>query len=188
MNGSFTITKASLVELLGLPVGDLDPYDPDNPINPVIRWILRDVVWLNPQPLPPVGGPVPDHWRLSGPLPDPWRAALLARLAIDRLVAEGQHAEVAERAEGGHDAIRIWIAQLVDEFCGNRPPRWPLPWPWPPKLDAAQLRPMDLLMVGAQLQRAADAMVDNPLQAGFAAAADQLLETGLQRLESAREQ
>jgi hypothetical protein len=193
---TLSLSKASLIALLdaALYPNPDDPGDPSNPwgpygpIGPVIGWALRQVSWvaLNPQPLPPV----PDPWRVAGPIPQPWRAALLARVTIDRLVAEGQSAEVATdtgRVESGHDAIRTRIAELVDEFCGNRPPRWPLPSPWPPKLDATQLHPVDLLVIGAQFQKAADSMVDNPLQADFSAAADQLLQTGVQRVESARQ-
>jgi hypothetical protein len=190
MNGTFNLSKTSLIALLdSLPHDPSDPIDPDNPTNPVILWALRHVAWLNPQPLPPLAGPQPDPWRLARPSPQPWRAAALGRTAIDRLVTEARLAEVTTdvgRAETGHGAVRTRIAQLVDEFCGNRPPRWPLPWPWPPKLDLAQLRPLDLLVIGAQFQKAADAMVENPLQADFSAAADQLLETGLSRLENSR--
>jgi hypothetical protein len=194
MNGSFNISKASLIALFDdlYPNPD-DPGDPSNPlgpygpIGPVISWALRQISWvlLNPQPLPPG----PDPWRVAGPIPQPWRSALLGRAVIDRLVAEAQFAEVTtrtERSEAGHDAIRSRITQLVDEFCGTKPVRWPLPWPWPPRLDAARLGPVDLLVIGAQFQKTADAMVDNPLQADFSAAADRVLETGLQRLQSER--
>jgi hypothetical protein len=108
-------------------------------------------------------------------------------MVIDRVIAENQFAEVAAgavRSEGPLDVARVRISELVDEFCGTRPPRWPWPWPWPPKLDPAQIRPLDLLLAGAQFQRTADAMADNPLQADFTAAAERLLETGLKRLES----
>jgi hypothetical protein len=185
MNRTLTVSKASLIALLdGLYDDPYDPIDPDSPIGPIIRWSW---VALNPQPLPPVASPVPDPWRLAGAFSQPWRAALLARTSIDRLIAAAQFAEIAAgAAEAGQDAIRKRIAQLVDDFCGNRPPRWPFPWPWPPKPDADHLGPVELVVIGAQFQKAADAMVDNPLHADFSAAADQLLETGLERMESGR--
>jgi hypothetical protein len=207
MDESITISKASLVQLIGdLYPDPNDPGDPSNPwgpygpIGPVISWALRHVSWalLNPQPLPPVAGPGPVPWSLAGPGPQPWifewrsgprPIPWLARMVIDRIVAEYQFAEVAagaRRSEGALEGVRIRISEFVDDFCGTRPPRWPLPWPWPPKLDPAQIRSLDLLMAGAQFQRAADAMADNPLQADFTAAADRLLETGLKRLESDR--
>jgi hypothetical protein len=48
-----------------------------------------------------------------------------------------------------------------------------------------QLDPLDLLAAGAQFQQAADALADNPLQADFSAAANQLFKTGLSRMKSA---
>jgi hypothetical protein len=56
--------------------------------------------------------------------------------------------------------------------------------PRPPTFDPAQLRPLDLLIAGAQFQKAADWAPNNPLQAEFTAAADQLFETELKRIES----
>ena len=81
------------------------------------------------------------------------------------------------------EATRSYIREFVDDYCGTRPPRWPWPWPWPPMGDPAQLRPIDLLMAGAQFQKAADSMMENPMQADFSNAADQLIEAGLRRME-----
>lgn len=176
---TFTLSKALLVRLLdaGLPRDD-DP-GPWGPYGPVIRFALRDWSWvlLNPQPLPP--DPPPDLWR-AGPVPEPWRAALAARQAIGRLVAEAQLAEVTAGSQGNHEAVRAHVFQFVDDFCGTRP-RWPRPWPWPPTRDP---RGIDLLIAGAQFQKAAEAMADNPLQADFAAAADRFFSVGLERMQS----
>lgn len=186
------------------------PWGPYGPIGPVAR-ALRELSWvlLNPQPLPPVAGPVPDPWQQLlgvllnpqslppiagphpdpwrfGPRPEPWRSALLARTVIDQAIALYRSAELlpAEQSERTFAAVRSSIREFVDDYCGTRPPRWPRPWPWPPKFDSARLRPLDLLVAGVQFQKAADFGSNNPLQADFSAAADQLLETGLQRLEN----
>lgn len=187
MDETFTLSKALLVRLLdaGLPRDD-DP-GPYGPIGPIMRLAWRDLSWvmLNPQPLPP--DPPPDLWRIAGPQPDPWRAAMLARQVIDRLVMEAQLGEVAagsSRSEGTAEAVRTHIFEFVDDFCGNRPPRWPRPWPWPPRRDPVEIHGLDLLMAGAQFQKAADSMVDNPLQGDFSAAADRFFATGLERMQS----
>jgi hypothetical protein len=39
------------------------------------EFTLTDAVALNPQPLPPVAGPLPDPWRL-GPFPQPWQVTV----------------------------------------------------------------------------------------------------------------
>jgi hypothetical protein len=83
------------------------------------------------------------------------------------------------------DVIGSQIREFVDEFCGTRPPRWPRPWPL--KWNADDLQPLDLLIAGAQFQKAADAMESNRLQTDFSDAADQLIQTGLDRLRAHQE-
>ena len=208
MNGTITLTKAALVNLLdGVlypnpddPDAPSNPWGPYGPIGPVAR-ALRDLSWvlLNPQPLPPVAGPLPDPWHrlawvllnpqplppVAGPFPEPWRSAFLARTVIDQVIGQSRSVEMlpAEQSERGMAAVRSSLREFVEEYCGTRPPRWPRPWPWPPKFDATQLRPLDWLVAGAQFQKAADVGSNNPLQADFSAA-DQLLETGLRRMEN----
>ncbi|MGH8582642.1 MAG: hypothetical protein ACREWG_07590 [Gammaproteobacteria bacterium] len=187
MKPNITLTKAALASLLdGVLYPNPDDPGPYGPIGPVIRWALRDLPWvlLNPQPLPPRTEPNPDPWRFELN-PEPWRSAVLARTVIDRAVAQYQFAETlagAEQSQKPIEAVRSQIRGFVDDYCGTRPPKWPWPWPWPPKFDSARLRPLDLLVAGAQFQKAAD--LQNPLQADFSAGADQLFETGLKRLEA----
>ena len=189
MSENITLTKATLVHLLdGVLYPNPDDPGPYGPIGPIIHRALRDLSWvlLNPQPLPPRTEPNPEPWRFE-PHPDPWRSAVLARTIIDRVVAQYQFAETladAMQSEKAIEAVRSQIRGFADDYCGTRPPKWPWPWPGPPKFDPAQLRPMDLLVAGAQFQKAAD--LQNPLQADFSAAADQLFKTGLKRMESGR--
>ncbi len=185
MNPNITLTKTALVSLLddALYPNPDDP-GPYGPIGPVIRAALGNLsrVLLNPQPLPPRSEPNPDPWRFE-PEPEPWRSAILARTVIDRVVAQYQFAETlagAQQSERSLQAVRSQIQAFVDDYCGTRPPKWSWPWPWPPKVDSTRLRPIDLLVAGAQFQKAA--ALQNPLQADFSSAADQLFETGLKRL------
>jgi hypothetical protein len=183
MNETVTLTKASFVKLLDTvlypnpddPGDPRNPWGPYGPIGPVAQ-ALRDLSWvlLNPQPLPPV----------AGPSPLPWRSAFLARTVIDQAVAQYRSAEMlsAEQSARALEAVRSYIREFVDDYCGTRPPKWPRPWPWPPKLDSVQPHPVDLLVAGAQFQKAAD--FDNPLRTDFSSAADQLFETGLRQMEN----
>lgn len=186
MHETITLTKASFISLLDsvLNPNPDDPEEPRGPIGPVVRdWLLWFLV--NRQPLPPFG-PQPEPWRF-GPQPQPWRSAFLARAVIDRAVAQYQFAEAlagTEQSERITAAIGSQIREFVDDYCGTRPPRWPRPWPWPANFDPAQLHPLDLLIAGAQFQKAADLAPNNPLQADFSTAANQLFETGLKRMES----
>jgi hypothetical protein len=185
MNAHLTLSKASMVALLDALLllspedsGELrTPWRQDDHVGPFLRLARYDYfkVSLNIQPL------------LSRPQlhSDLRRSALLARIVIDQAVAHFQIAEGcagAEQMERRAETIRSDIREFVDDFCGIRPPRWPRPWPWPPTLVSAQLCPLDLLVAGAQFQKAAN--LANPLQADLSSAADQLFEAGLKRMEN----
>ena len=74
------------------------------------------------------------------------------------------------------------VQQFADDFCGT-PPRMPVPWPPPRRpLDSQGLTALQLILVGARFQAAADHIDENGLQQDFAAAADQLFAVGFSRL------
>ena len=192
MDGTLTVTKASLVKLLdgvlypnpddaGNPTNPWGPYGPVGPLIGGLQHVFA-MVLLNPQPLPPQV-----EAQRSGSVSVPWRSALVARAVIDQSVAQYRFAEVmggGEHSEGAIETIRMHIREFVDDYCGTGERRWSLPWPFPLGLDPAELNPIDLLVAGAQFQKAADSVADGPLQADYSAAADRLLETGMKRLES----
>jgi hypothetical protein len=111
----------------------------------------------------------------------PWRAVFLARASIDRAAQQlewNMASGAAEAAERALPAVQAQLSEMVDEWCGVRPPKWP--WPWAAQPGSAQLSPLDLLLAGAQFDRAAQLV--NPLRHDFAALSDQLFEAGLSRL------
>lgn len=194
-NPNFNFRAKSLVRLLD-ELGYPDPDDADGgwgPIGPVVRGI--NWAALNPQPLPPRWvidmlrrfGPQPDPWRVKeGPHPDPWKSALLARLEIDRVVVLAQTAAVVG-GEQGREVVRRRLAEIVDEWCGTPPkPRWPLPWPFPLRWRNEELKigPADLVLMGVQFHKTAEALGDSGLAEEFTAAADRLTQTGLERLDA----
>jgi hypothetical protein len=176
MNDTITLSKASFVKLVDLILnpnpddyGDpSNPFGPFGPGTPVIRELIAAGL-LNP-------GLV----RLRPP-PQPYRSVLDAREVIDRAFSQYQLAEMlggSEQSEKIISATRSQIQDFVDDYCGNGRPKWPRPR----RLDAVELQPIDLIVAGVQFQKIADLAVDNPLREDLSAAADKLLEVGLNRL------
>lgn len=203
---------ARLLDALGYPNPD-DPDGNWGPIGPVVRgiswaalnpqplpprWAVEIIKQFGPLPDPwrEKLGPLPEPWRVKeGPHPDPWRAtvgpdpipwkgALLARFEIDRMVGLARMVEAVNGGHG-HDGIRRQLAEIIDEWCGTPPrPRWPLPWPFAFGLEEFNIGPVDLVMMGVQFHKAAEALRDSALAEDFSAAANRLTQTGLERLET----
>ena len=75
---------------------------------------------------------------------------------------------------------------LVDDWCGTGAHPRPFPWPWGPLLRGTEeLQPIELIVAGAQFQKAADALEGSALQGTFEGAADRLFKNGLSRLDEA---
>lgn len=91
--------------------------------------------------------------------------------------------------DGGKRAVDIIqrnVSELVDDWCGTRPHPRPYPWPWGPIIRGTdKLPPIELIVAGAQFQKAADALDSSVLREAFQEAANRLLKTGVSRLEKA---
>lgn len=199
MNDSITLTTQALARVLEVmykPDPD-DPYDPLGPLGSFGSYVsaasgLTLTGRVRPRdddpgpwgPIGPIIRTIRQIEHLLGPFPEPWRLALTARSMIEQAVAQHQWAQVLAGEEGAERSVRVIGRQLretVNDWCGTPPgPRWPFPWPPP----FARLGPVDLLLAGLQFQRAAAALGDHPLRDEVGAAADQLMRTALERLDS----
>lgn len=171
MKDTITLTKLALANIFdGLINPNPEDPEPVGPIGPIVISPFSALagILLNPQPLPP---------RV---VPDPWRYMTLSRILIDRSVTQYQFVEAFQaKEEINTDALQSQLFDVVDDWCGTRPPKWPRPWP--PKLEKAQIRPTDLLVAAVQFQKAAS--LNNPLEKAFQEAADRLFKAGLERIE-----
>lgn len=157
---------------------DSDPYDPWDPIGPVANDYLSK--FFNQQLLLALASTRIRSGIRSGnfrPPPQPYRMAALSQALIARAVGQFQLAEVMGSSEKAGDAIGGYLFDVLDDWCGTRPHKWP----FPRRFLVDELRPVDFLVAGAEFQKAA--MLNNPLQKHFADAADQLFEVGLKQLE-----
>jgi hypothetical protein len=174
-----SLSKQALIELLERASPDpcepygCDPSEPPNePPEPPI-WEFPRWLRLNPQPLPPKG-----HWRSANAARTIIAQALTLHEWTEALASDG-----GERALG---VIEREVSEFVDDWCGTRPHPKPFPWPWGPIVRGTEeLQPIELIVAGAQFQKAADALGGHALQERFERAADRLLQTGVSRLEKA---
>jgi hypothetical protein len=179
-----TLSKQALIELLERASTDpcepygCDPWEPpgsgppDPPPDPrpqeFPQWLR-----LNPQPLPPKG-----HWRSASAA-----RTIIAQVLTLHELTEALDSAGGERARG---VTQRKISEFVDDWCGTRPHPKPLPWPWGPVVRGTEeLQPIELIVAGAQFQKAADALEGHTLQESFEGAADRLLQTGVSHLEEA---
>jgi hypothetical protein len=162
---------ARLAVALGkLSPAALDAIFPHGPIQShrlaVRARIKGSEVELNPQPLPPK------------------EQLLLASAAVAHDIA---FAAVSAEAAGTGSAARL-IGRAVDDWCGTRPPRIPIPWPgpwpfpWPPEPEPHPDWDVGLSrVVGAlSLASVASRLGEGELQDALAKGAEQLLEAGLE--------
>jgi hypothetical protein len=127
--------------------------------------------WIDPDPESCA------HWL------DAIAIVVVADAAISRALEQQRVGEgLGERGTDVLATNRSFVQQFADDFCGT-PPRMPVPWPPSRRpLDPEGLTAMQLILVGARFQDAADHLGDSALQPEFAATADQLFATGFSRL------
>jgi hypothetical protein len=174
------VLQQALIDLSRILEPHPDPWRTRFTVRAALDSIL-DWVALNPQPLPPK----------TKPQQKIWRAALIAQAVVNQALLQYRQVQLVADGEKGLNVIRTFISEYVDDFCGTRPFPFPFPFPFPgpdPRyLGQEQVQPLGLLVIGAQFQKAADYVKDDGLRSIFSAAADQLFETGLERIANAKE-
>ena len=168
------VLQQALIDLSRILEPHPDPWRTRFTVRAALDSIF-DWVALNPQPYPP----------RTKPQQKIWRAALIAQAVVNQALLQYRQVQLAADGEKGLNVIRAFISEFVDDFCGTRP--FPFPGPDPRYFGQEQVQPLGLLVIGAQFQKAADYVKDDGLSSIFTAAADQLFETGLERIANAKE-
>jgi hypothetical protein len=165
-------------EVIGTSRGreDDDHPVPPGPWDPTIRLALErggghrfgESVALNPQPLPP------RYAFLSAVV-----AAVASRAELLQEIAD------ATGRDGTQQGIIIvggYTSRFSDEWCGNGfRLKWPFPGP-PPPWFADQLRAIDLVVIGAQLDQAAQETFSPELRQHLANASVKFVEASLSKM------
>jgi hypothetical protein len=162
MDRQLTVSRSVLAGVLNHMYPDPEAVGPLGPYGPVVRRSVER----------------------AGPLPDPWLGAAAAGALIRHVLGQQELAVSLGAAERGNELARTSIQRFVADFCGTPPrPHWPFPWPPPPWWAQGEVRPVDVLVAGAQFHRVAETMPDNVLAAEFDAGADELFAVGLRQLD-----
>ncbi|HEX3049053.1 MAG TPA: hypothetical protein VHP83_00240 [Aggregatilineaceae bacterium] len=129
-----------------------DPGDPDDPFGPF--------------------GP-------GGPIMRDKLAKVMTRKFVRVAVLAHQIETMQGNAENAR-GIEMAVKQYVDDFCGNRWPKFPIPKPGgDDDPDPGEPRPIDYITAGLEFYLAAKALRGTALQGTFQDAAVQLVEFGL---------
>lgn len=152
-------------------------------INPTaFLRLLGDAVMPAPDDPGPwgPGGPV-----LSSAIRDLFRSG--ATRHLPPLVTQANAAYILAVATEDPKQAEAWMAEIVDDWCGTRPPRikfppipWPVPDPDPPRpwlVDSAKMSitTSDYLAAAIVYQRVSDELGDSPLAQDAADLAERFL-------------
>jgi hypothetical protein len=155
---------------------------PPGPWDPVIRRALeRTAVFGSP-----VSGRFSDRVALN-PQPLPPRYAFLSAVAEAMASRAELLQEIADatRQEGTQQGIIIvggYTSRFSDEWCGNGfRLKWPFPGP-PPPWFAGELRALDLIVIGAQLDQASQEAFSPDLRGHLADASARFVEAGISKM------
>jgi hypothetical protein len=192
---------SGLLERYPNPEGDPQPL---GPWDPLIRQAFEKVFGPFPEPwrtrfesanerLRGLARARPEIWDVIGggletvalnpqPLPPRWLVAIeFLRLAADRLVMIQEAADAINAGEDrGIIVVGGRISELVDFVCGNSFPR-KIP-PRPRHHGTAPLTAQELVLMGAELVRCSKIAANETLAHEFAAAGENLIDAGLERL------
>jgi hypothetical protein len=191
MSDTITISRKALTSIFR---SFIDYYpDPNNPLppgpwDPVIRkalsqmgwkfrpspdpWILReywgDQIALNPQPLPP-------------------RLAYITVLAQEVVNSVVNLQDLTETLSGDFQAQIAQVANqrlqlFFDDYCGTPPRKSPFPFPHPREGFIEGFRPLELVIIGTQLESTAATLVNGELQQALSALGTKMIEQGVAQL------
>jgi len=164
---------------------DEKPHRP-GPWDPVLRSVLRTSA---------VFGPHPDPWRGTlttsvdnfslaalNPQPLPPRIALVAALGQELIARAELIGESAARS-GHSGAAAGYVTDLIDDWCGTPPRRFPWPWPGPrPNWVEEEIGALDHLVLASILDRAMKSGIGGEFAHGVRAAQQRLIDTALSTL------
>lgn len=173
---------SELMGLAELPRDD-DPQPP-SPIDPVIRFGIRDVL-----------GPHPEPWRGAfsldagaglaalnpQPLPPRWMlVSAIAQKALARAELIGEAAAAAGNPDGGAKYLSVFI----DDWCGTPPRKFPWPGPGPrPKWAEATLGATEHLVFAGIIEATLATNPGGTFREGLENAHGRLVETAMAQLK-----
>lgn len=184
------ITSSHVSELVSSILGihsrpsDEDPLPP-GPWDPVVRAMLPLYETFGPQPEPwrqaAAAIRIGDHVSLN-PQPLPPRVRLVAAMGQAALSRAELIGEAAARS--GHSGIAgRYMLDLIDDWCGTPPRKFPWPRPGPrPEWAAAEIGALDHLILASILKQALEGGLGGDFAEGVKAGQQKLVETAIMSL------
>ena len=193
MSDTITISRKALVSILSsfissYPNPEDDPLPP-GPWDSVIRKVFNQILWqLGPQPEPwVIGIQNPLSQVALNPQPLPPRLAYTTVLAQEIVNSIANLQDIAEMlpedAQGRVGEIANRRLQLFfDEYCGTPPRKSPFPESHPRDGSIEGFNPLELVVIGTQLEASATTLSNGELQQTLAAIGMKITEQGVAQL------
>lgn len=192
MSDTITLSRKALTSIFR---SFIDYYpDPDNPLppgpwDPVIRKALSQMGWkFRPSPDPWISSKYFGEQVALNPQPLPPRLAYITVLAQEVVNGIVNLQDLTETLPGDFQAQITQVANqrlqiFFDDYCGTPPRKSPFPIPYPKNGVMEGFRPIELVVLGTQLEAAATTLTHLDLQQALSGLGTTLTAQGIAQLE-----
>lgn len=193
MSDTITISRKALSSILSSLI-DFYP-NPDNPLppgpwDPVIRKALSQIGWkFRPSPDPWISSRYFGNQVALNPQPLPPRLAYTTVLVQEIVNSIVTLQDLAETLPGEFQSQIGQVANqrlqvFFDDYCGTPPRKSPFPFPRPKNEAIEGFSPLELIVLGTQLEAAATTLANGDLQQALSGLGTTLTDQGIAQLES----
>jgi hypothetical protein len=115
------------------------------------------------------GGAFPDP-DAPEPDPHPWRHVVASFVAAVNVQALATHVRDKATRTAMEQSAGQTVADLLDDYCGTPPHKWPWPWPGPPPW---------VWLIASELNAIAAGLPEGAMQSGLQQVAGQVIAKGV---------
>jgi hypothetical protein len=185
MSDTITLSRKAFSSILSSLI-DFYP-DPNNPLppgpwDPVIRRVLHQMQLQSRLVLDGRYRPSPDPWITHDQLRLVYTTAL-AKEIMNSIATLQDLADTLPDAQSRVIEVANQRLQVFfDDYCGTPPRKSPFPFPHPREGFIEGFRPLELVIIGTQLESTAATLVNGELQQALSALGTKMIEQGVAQL------